>query len=93
MWDVLLLISIVYQGISLPLKVSFEIDTTDFMFILDFTIDVMFIADIVLNFNTGFYTKNQLVMKRFPIAKDYLKQWFWVDLISSIPYTWIFSYA
>ena len=72
-WDIILLFSIVYQAISLPLKVSFEIHTTDFMFLLDFTIDVMLIIDIMFNFNTGFYTKNQLVMRRYDIARDYLK--------------------
>lgn len=30
-------------------------------------------------------------MKRSLIARDYLEKWFWVDLISSMPYIWIFA--
>ena len=32
-------------------------------------------------------------MDRTSIAKDYLKLWFWIDLFSSIPYTWIIAAA
>ena len=57
-WDIALLISIVYQGIGLPMKVCFELYTTEFMYYLDIVIDIAFILDMILNFNTGFYTKN-----------------------------------
>ena len=32
-------------------------------------------------------------MDRVTIAKDYFKLWFWIDLFSSIPYTWIIAAA
>jgi hypothetical protein len=51
--------------------------------------DVSFMIDIVITFNTGFYKKGYLVMKRKDIIKNYLKTWFWIDLIASFPYTWI----
>lgn len=90
-WDISLFILIIYQGFFLPMRISFELPATDFLFYLDIVIDVMFIIDIILNFNTGFYQKGQLVMKREFIVKDYLAMWFWVDLISSTPYTWILA--
>ena len=43
--------------------------TTDFSFYLEIVIDIMFIGDIFINFNTGYYEKNQLIMKRSMIAK------------------------
>jgi hypothetical protein len=73
------------------MRISFELPATDFLFYLDIVIDVMFIIDIFLNFNTGFYLKGQLVMKREAIIKDYLAMWFWVDLVSSTPYTWLLA--
>lgn len=63
-WDVSLFILIIYQGFFLPMRISFELPATDFLFYLDIVIDVMFIFDIILNFNTGFYQKGQLVMRR-----------------------------
>ena len=47
--------------------------------------------DILLNFNTGFFLKGEKIMDRATIAKDYFKLWFWIDLFSSIPYTWIIA--
>ena len=68
-WDICLFIFIIYQCISLPMRVSFEMPTTDFSFYLEIVIDIMFIGDILINFNTGYYEKNQLIMKRSMIAK------------------------
>jgi hypothetical protein len=53
--------------------------------------DVLFMLDVPLNFNTGYYSKRSLIMQRRQIAIDYLKHWFWIDLFSSIPYTWILA--
>ena len=52
----------------------------------------MFIFDILLNFNTGFYHKGELIMKREHIVRDYLANWFWIDLISSTPFTWVLAW-
>lgn len=90
-WDISLFILIVYQGFFLPMRIAFELPATDFLFHLDIVIDVMFIFDIILNFNTGFYQRGQLVMKRELIVKDYLQMWFWIDLVSSTPYTWLLA--
>ena len=32
-------------------------------------------------------------MKRTLIAKQYLQLWFWLDLLSSIPFTWILAWS
>ena len=37
------------------MRIAFELPATDFLFYLDIVIDVMFMCDIILNFNTGFY--------------------------------------
>ena len=92
-WDISLFVTIIYQCISLPMRVSFEMSTTDFSYYLEIIIDVMFITDILINFNTGFYLKNQVIMRRALIAKEYFKLWFWLDLISSIPFTWILAWS
>lgn len=56
-------------------------------------IDIMFMIDIVVNFNTGFYDKGLRIMKRGPVCREYFRWWFWVDFISSFPYTWVFAWA
>jgi len=51
--------------------------------------DVAFMVDLVVAFNTGFYKKGYLVMKRKEIVFNYLKTWFLIDLFASFPYSWV----
>ena len=46
---------------------------------------------LVVSFNTGFYKKGYLVMKRKEIIKNYIKYWFFIDLFASFPYSWAFT--
>ena len=41
----------------LPMRISFEMTTSDFIYFLELSIDVSFLIDVVLNFNTGFHNK------------------------------------
>jgi len=46
-------------------------------------------ADLVLNFNLAYrphHSSDELVTERKKIAINYLKGWFWIDLISSVPF-------
>lgn len=43
-------------------------------------------SQVVLNFFTGYHTfDGQLIMKFDMISRKYVRGWFWVDSISSIP--------
>ena len=42
-----------------------------------------------MNFVTGYYKRGNVIMKRGPIMKRYLRTWFLIDLVSSFPYSWI----
>jgi hypothetical protein len=43
------------------------------------------LSDIIINFNTGIYRNGILITKRWEIAKNYLKLWFWIDFIATVP--------
>lgn len=49
--------------------------------------DVIFLSDILITFNTAIYVKGNLNHSRKKIAIEYLKLWFWLDLVASFPYT------
>jgi len=83
------MILIFYEMIMIPVDFSFEIESNpmkDFDF---FFVNSFFILDIFVNFNTGYYSKGLLIMERKRIFVNYLKGAFAVDLVASIPYTWI----
>ena len=46
----------------------------------------------MINFNTGFYRKGVVVMKRREIILNYLKTWFLLDLLASFPYSWFINF-
>lgn len=90
-WDIFLFLCIIYQAIVLPMRISFEMEFNELIFYLEIIIDCMFMFDIILNFNTGFYKGAKLFMSRKSIAIEYLFPWLFIDIISSIPYTWILA--
>ena len=50
-------------------------------------VDIIFIIEIIVCFNTSYYDeeKNEFETSRLKIAKNYLKCWFWVDLVAWMP--------
>ncbi|CAD8147487.1 unnamed protein product [Paramecium octaurelia] len=84
-WDIISMLFIVIQMMIIPLMLSFEIDderTSLFMEIMD----DFFLVDILIQFNCAIYIDGKIVLKRSSIICNYLKFWFWLDLISSLPY-------
>ncbi len=49
--------------------------------------EVWFILDILVCFNTAFYDKGLVVTERKLIALNYLRTWFVLDFMTSIPYS------
>jgi hyperpolarization activated cyclic nucleotide-gated potassium channel 2 len=91
MWNLLLLVFIIYQCITIPFRLSFNIPIVGGWRILEDIITAMFLIDVVINFNTGFYRKGNLIVSRKKIAINYIKFWFWLDLLASFPYDWIMA--
>lgn len=85
-WDLFLMLLILYELLMVPLRLSFDFTEPRAMQIWEIILNVMFICDIFINFNTGYYSKGLLVMERRRIVINYLKGWFWIDLIASFPY-------
>lgn len=88
-WDILMLVLIIYQALTVPYFICFNDTYTKALILLDMIMSFIFFTDIVICFNTGFYYKGSLVMKRRAIAWEYLKMWFWIDVVASFPYNWV----
>ena len=55
--------------------------------------DIYFGLDTILNFNTGYYDKGVLIMKRKQIILTYLKTWFILDFFAVLPYSYVIDYV
>ena len=85
-WDAFLAIAVIYNAVFCPFHLAFNVEMGAFHELMYRVVDVVFIVDIFVNFNTGFYDAgNNLVMDRQRISDRYITSWFSIDVISSIP--------
>lgn len=86
-WNFFLTIFILYIAIFMPIRVAFyENIYWDFWTILDTVLDAFFILDMVVNFFSSYKDKEENeICNLKKIAIHYLKTWFFMDLIASVP--------
>ena len=89
-WNVLMLVLIIEISITVPYRIPFEDVTPPSWFYIDVITDFLFMIDLVLNFVTAIENDNgELCTDRKKIVVSYLKTWFLIDFMSSIPITLI----
>ncbi|KAJ7382051.1 Potassium/sodium hyperpolarization-activated cyclic nucleotide-gated channel 3 [Desmophyllum pertusum] len=96
-WDILLISFISMHVILLPVSISFLSDDLSLHWlILNGISDSIFIVDIVLNFKTGIVDPNnqdEVILDKKIITRTYLRGWFVIDLISSLPFDYAYFIA
>jgi len=93
-WTVYITILILYSVVMIPVRLAFEPKITYPFEILENIVLASFAMDILVNFNTAVREpgSEHVVHNRRSIAIKYIKFWFWVDLISTIPFTIIVAW-
>lgn len=86
-WNFVLLIGLIYTATIMPYFIAFTESTPQSWTIVELTFDMVFIADFVLNFNIAYWDKEELIVDRKKIFKNYLKSWFFADLSASFPFS------
>ena len=96
LFDMILFFFSIYAIIFSPIDFAFTIDKIPNLLskssIMDFTIDFFFFIDLFIGFFTAYYNfDEQLITNNRLIIKNYLKGWFFINLISGIPLNSIFK--
>ncbi|XP_017483037.1 PREDICTED: potassium/sodium hyperpolarization-activated cyclic nucleotide-gated channel 3-like [Rhagoletis zephyria] len=93
-WDMCMLLLLVANLIVLPVAISFFNDDLSTRWIaFNILSDTIFLLDILVNFRTGIMNPDlpeQVILDPKLIARGYIRSWFFLDLISSIPLDYIF---
>jgi len=84
-WDFFVLAVTVFAAIEIPISIVFDIYSSPLAAAVFLFIPGVFVADILVHFNTGFYRLGKTVTKRSTIAFRYLKGWFGLDLLAALP--------
>eukprot|EP01084_Bolivina_argentea_P012317 23079_1 len=93
-WNIFLLVILIFSVIEIPYSVAFNIYTSpgSFTYIIQVFIDLCLLIDIAINFRTAYIDKyDRLRIIHIPklIAKRYLKTWFTIDFLSATPFAYV----
>ncbi|XP_029789318.1 potassium/sodium hyperpolarization-activated cyclic nucleotide-gated channel 3 [Suricata suricatta] len=92
-WDLIMLLLMVGNLIVLPVGITFfKEENSPPWIVFNVLSDTFFLLDLVLNFRTGIVVEEgaEILLAPRAIWSRYLRTWFLVDLISSIPVDYIF---
>ncbi|OMJ92390.1 hypothetical protein SteCoe_4832 [Stentor coeruleus] len=85
-WNSVIMILLFYTATILPYRMCFNAWQYNNWMILDIIIDIVFFFDILITFNTAIVSVSErIIYSRKSIAKNYMKFWFIIDLLSCIP--------
>ncbi|XP_075743726.1 potassium/sodium hyperpolarization-activated cyclic nucleotide-gated channel 2-like isoform X1 [Rhipicephalus microplus] len=92
-WDLCLTVLLVANLVLIPVDVAFYADPGDLYWMaFHLTSDAIFFVDIVFNFRTGVITTEGVERVNLDpkyIARHYLKTWFLLDFLSTVPFDYI----
>lgn len=88
--DLVSFVLIMSISIYIPFIFAFDIDTSiGPALYFELILDTWFIIEVVFNIFTGFYEKGVLVINKKQIFIRYVKTWLFIDLASSIPFSYV----
>ena len=84
-WTVLILGLVVFTSILIPIQFGFP-DGVEDNPALDYTIDILFILDLLICFRTAYVNQaGDEVFNTKMIANNYMRNWFAIDLVACFP--------
>ncbi|XP_078097403.1 potassium/sodium hyperpolarization-activated cyclic nucleotide-gated channel 1-like [Mustelus asterias] len=92
-WDLIMLMLMVGNLIIIPVGITFFTESTSTIWIVfNVASDTFFLVDLIVNFRTGIVVEDnaEIILDPNVIKWKYLKSWFIIDFISSIPVDYIF---
>lgn len=90
-WDLTGMFFVLYIAIVAPYRVAFEAKSEGGTKVFEVIQDIYFMLDLLISFNTGVVEEGRLIVDRKEAIFIYIKFWFWVDLLSTIPLSLILS--
>ena len=84
-FDLVVSALIVITVVTVPVCIGWD-EASDYLSDFNLAIDLLFLLDVAKSFNTGYFDDNDdCVMDRRIIVDGYIRGWFLIDLVSSIP--------
>ncbi|MBC8421130.1 MAG: cyclic nucleotide-binding domain-containing protein [Desulfobacterales bacterium] len=92
LWDILVMLSATSAALAIPVRLVFQLPEQTMVFEVHYWgIALVFFADMLINFFRPGLVQGQVISNRRARVVHYLKGWFVVDLLPTIPFTAIFG--
>ena len=86
-WDTLITLVLIFTCMITPYRIAFIDEDSNLWVGLNYSIDGLFLIDMILCFLTAYYTDEfELIEDRVEIAKNYLTGWFLIDFLAIFPF-------
>ena len=94
-WNFVVLMMLIYTALVMPFRLAFALEVFwDGWTISEFVIDGLFLIDVILNFITvQTDEEGQPITDRWVISCNYLKSWFFIDLVACVPFSILDYYS
>ena len=89
-WNFVIIALVLFYAAAVPIRVAFNTDAKSVAG-FDVFADLVFIFDIFMNFLTTYKANGLWVVDLAVIRWTYLRSWFLVDLVASVPIDWFTS--
>mmetsp|Transcript_44297 Transcript_44297/g.140960 ORF Transcript_44297/g.140960 Transcript_44297/m.140960 type:complete len:872 (+) Transcript_44297:215-2830(+) len=97
-WDWVVVLFVLYVAVAVPYEACFLNQSKDWddnavkisLTVVSYTLDIIFITDIILNFRTAIVGGGVVIKDQQVIVHTYVQGWFFIDFIASIPFDWFF---
>ncbi|MEO5330122.1 MAG: ion transporter [Magnetococcus sp. THC-1_WYH] len=86
LWNFLILLATAWYGFSVPIAFALKLDMPGWTQLLDITLSIVFLLDILTVFRTPFLKNNEVVSDPALIRQHYVKNRLMVDFIGAIPW-------
>ena len=84
-WDAFFMTMVLFSLWYWPLYCAFQSGQVHALYIFDKFVNLVCIADVVLNFNTGYNDGGMIELRQKQVRNHYLSKRFIIDLYSSVP--------
>ncbi|ETV77008.1 hypothetical protein, variant [Aphanomyces astaci] len=92
-WQMAVGSAIIYSTFLVPYRIGFDTDPPDDELSLDMIVDIVFGLDILLTFRLAFHNADRvLICDAATIGTTYVKGWFCIDVLSTMPVDTIVGY-
>lgn len=94
-WQLLMIPAMIFSSLMAPFEIFFELDEACALVWPTLVLDAYFYFDLVVNFHTGYFDHDarRFVTGRWDVARGYLRGWFAVDFLASVPRDMLYAHV